>query len=142
MTMRSERRRSRRYPVSFYIRLAIEDQIHRCYLTELSSTGLYAQRPIQPLRRNSRLAQAEIRLPGTDESIWAGAELIYDRFDSLFHGSAYKFTTMARQHREMLQQWLDENQPGDRRRQQSAYPTGAFGQVLVLRPERCLRRVA
>ncbi len=141
--MRTERRRSKRYPVSFYIRLAIEDQIHRCYLTELSSTGLFALRPIQPLRRNSRQAQAEIRLPGSrHETIWAGAELIYDRFDSRFHGSAYRFTAMARAHRAMLQQWLDENQQGYRSREQTVFPAGSFGRVVVLRPPRSLPRAA
>lgn len=138
--MITERRRSRRYPVSFYIRLAIDDQIHRCCLTELSSVGLYAQRPIQPLRRNSRLAQAEIRLPGSNESIWAGAELVYDRFDSRFHGSAYSFTAMASSHQGLLQQWLTDNQHSCRAADRTALRP--FGQVIVLRPERCLQRAA
>ena len=142
MTTVTERRRSKRYPVSLYIRLAIEDQIHRCHLTELSATGLFVQRPIQPLRRNSRLAQAEIRLPGASESIWAGAELIYDRFDSLFHGSAYRFTTMARGHRAKLQQWLVDNQHGDHFSEQIAIASDSFGRVVVLRPGRYLPRAA
>jgi hypothetical protein len=140
MTMITERRRSQRYPVSFYIRLAIDDQIHRCCLTDLSCVGLYAQRPIQPLKRNSRQAQAEIRLPGTEESIWAGAELVYDRFDSRFHSSAYSFTALASGHRDLLRQWLADNRRRDRSATGSKFPP--FGQVIVLRPERSFQRAA
>ena len=138
--MIAERRRSQRYPVSLYIRLAIDDQIHRCCLTDLSCVGLYARRPIRSLRRNSRLAQAEIRLPGTRESIWAGAVLVYDRFDSRFHGSAYSFTALARGHRDLLRQWLVQNHHADRASARAGFP--AFGQVIVLRPERGLKRAA
>jgi hypothetical protein len=138
--MITERRRSQRYPVSLYIRLATDDQIHRCCLTDLSCAGLYAERPIQPLQRNSRQAQAEIRLPGTGESIWAGAELVYDRFDSLFHGSAYSFTAMARGHRELLRQWLVDNHGDGRSPAGSAFRP--FGQVIVLRPERAQQKAA
>jgi hypothetical protein len=138
--MITERRRSQRYPVRFYMRLAIDDQIHRCCLTDLSSVGLYAQRPIQPLRRNSRLAQAEIRLPGTGEPMWVGAELVYDRFDSLFHGSAYSFSAVARADQDRLQQWLADNHRNDRAADRAEFRP--FGQVIVLRPGRGLQKAA
>ena len=139
--MITERRQSRRYPANFFIHLAIDDQLHTCRLTDLSRVGLYARRPIQPLRRNSRRVQAELPLPGTSDSLWAEAELVYDRFDALFHGSAFRFTAMAQNHQDILRQWLRANQNGDladRRTQQHACP----GEVIVLRPGSERRKAA
>jgi hypothetical protein len=66
------------------------------------------ERLAEPLERSSSLVQLEILLPATNDSIWAKAEVIYDRFDSLFHGTAVRFTGMARTHQRWLREWLRE----------------------------------
>ena len=113
--MTSNRRRSARIPVGFYVDQIVREDPHRCFTTDLSSIGLYMERLAAPLERSSSVVQLEIPLPSTSDSIWAKGEVIYDRFDTLFHGTAVRFTGMARQHQRLLREWLRETAWEDRR---------------------------
>lgn len=104
--MTDNRRCSERIPVGFYVDQIISDDPHRCFTTDLSPVGLYMERLAEPLRRSSNVVQLEIPLPHTGDTLWAKAEVIYDRFDALFHGTAVRFTGMARPHRRLLRDWL------------------------------------
>ena len=54
------------------------------------------ERPIDSFVRHSAEVQLEIPLPdGQREPIWASAEVVYDCFDSLFHGTAVRFTALG-----------------------------------------------
>jgi hypothetical protein len=104
--MTQNRRRSERLPVGFYVDQIVGEDPHRCFTTDLSAIGLYMERLAEPLQRNSSVVQLEIPLPQTGDSIWAKGEVIYDRFDALFHGTAVRFTGMARSHQRLLREWL------------------------------------
>jgi len=106
--MSNNRRRSERLPVGFYVDQYVNDDPHRCFTTDLSSLGLYVERLVEPLSRQSTTVQLEISLPDTSDSIWAKGEVVYDRFDSLFHGMAIHFTGMARTHQRLIREWLRE----------------------------------
>jgi hypothetical protein len=110
--MSQNRRRSERVPVGFYVEQIINDDPHRCFTTDLSAIGLYMERLAEPLDRSSGVVQLEIPLPNTGDAIWAKGEVIYDRFDSLFHGTAVRFTGMARSHQRLLREWLRESARG------------------------------
>jgi len=125
--MSRNRRRSERIPVRFYVNQIISDDPHRCFTTDLSSIGLYMERLAEPLERGSSLVQLEILLPATNDAIWAEAEVIYDRFDSLFHGTAVRFTGMARTHQRMLRE------SSRRARLHAAHPFRPQ-EIRVLRP--------
>jgi hypothetical protein len=77
------------------------------------------------------VVQLEIPLPHTSDSIWAKGEVIYDRVDALFHGTAVRFTGMARCHQRLLREWLRET--GKEGRFLSSHPFRS--RVLVHRPE-------
>ena len=106
--MTQNRRRSERLPVGFYVDQIVGEDPHRCFTTDLSAIGLYMERLVEPLQRSSSLVQLEIPLPQTGDAIWAKGEVIYDRFDALFHGTAVRFTGMARFHQRLLRDWLRE----------------------------------
>lgn len=126
--MQRNRRRSERHSVGFYVDQFVNDEPHRCFTTDLSAIGLYMERPVQAINRSSRLVQLEIKLPRSSDSIWALGEVIYDRLDSVFHGTAVCFTAMARSHRRYLCEWLQESRRVDRFLQTS--------QVRISRPIR------
>jgi hypothetical protein len=107
--MNSDRRRSQRFPVGFQIQQIVDDEPRDCFLTDLSSIGLYAERMVEPFERNSNIVQVELPLPDTGDSLWAKGEIVYDCIDPLFHGSAIRFTAMARKHQRMLREWLRES---------------------------------
>ncbi len=132
----SNRRHAQRLPVGFYVDQIIEDEPHRSFLSDLSASGLYMERPFELLSRRSSVVQVELPLPG-DETLWAKCEVVYDRFDSLFHGTAVRFTAMARKHQRLLREWLRETSA--EQRVLSARPTvraDRAPEVKVVRPSR------
>ena len=112
--MHQNRRRSQRTPVGFYVDQIIDDAPYRCFMTDMSAIGIYVERLAEPLQRSSNLVQLEIGLPDGSDSIWASGEVVYDRFDALFHGTAIEFRGMARKHQRMIREWLRESQRQDR----------------------------
>ena len=108
------RRRSHRHPVGFYVEQLVDDAPHRCFTSDISPIGLYMERLAGPLQRRSAVVQIEIPLPNTSDALWAKAEVVYDRFDALFHGTAVRFTGMARVHERLLREWLRDSEHGFR----------------------------
>jgi hypothetical protein len=108
--MSRNRRRCERHAVGFYVDQFVNEEAFRCFTTDLSSIGLYMSRPVQPINRSSKFVQLEIKLPRSSDSIWALGEVIYDRLDSLFHGTAVCFTAMAQKQRRLLCDWLHESE--------------------------------
>lgn len=114
MSYMSNRRRSERLPVGFYVDQIVGNDLHRCFTTDLSALGIFVERVAEPMRRSSAIVQLEIPLPEAGETLWAKGEVVYDRFDSLFHGTAIRFAGMARAHQRMLREWLWETRTTDR----------------------------
>jgi hypothetical protein len=112
--MSSNRRSSQRHRVGFYVEQIVDDAPHRCFTSDLSPIGLYMERLAEPLQRRTAVVQVEIPLPHTSDALWAKAEVIYDRFDALFHGTAVRFTGMARAHERLLREWLHDSEQGFR----------------------------
>jgi len=136
--MPSNRRTAIRTPVGFYIEQFVENEPHRSFLSDLSAAGLYMERPIELLSRRSDVVQVELPLPG-EETLWAKCEVVYDRFDSLFHGTAVRFTGMARKHQRLLREWLRETSSEQRvlePRPRSIAAKPSSPEVKILRPSR------
>jgi len=114
-----ERRGAHRVPVSIYVSQVVGDELHRCFSTSLSMSGLYMERMTGAFGRRSRIVQVEIPLPGENDSLWAKGVVVYDCIDPLFHGTAVRFAAMADGHRRLLLDWLGEQKRslalGDRR---------------------------
>jgi len=110
----SNRRRSERLSVGFYVDQIVGPDMHRCFTTDLSALGIFVERVAEPLRRSSSIVQLEIPLPEAGETLWAKGEVVYDRFDTLFHGTAIRFAGRARAHQRMLRDWLVETRYGER----------------------------
>ena len=101
-----ERRSNPRIPVSVTLSQHIEGETHRCVVTDLSTGGLYMERPMGSFLRRSAQVQLEIPLPDAGDAIWASAEIVYDCFDSLNHGTAVRFTAMTERDRARLSRVL------------------------------------
>ena len=104
--MTENRRLAERVPVGFYVQQVVDDRSQRCFTADVSALGVYLERPIEAMGRRSNVVQLEIPLPNRDETIWAKGEIVYDSFDPLFHGTAIRFTGMARVHQRLLREWL------------------------------------
>ncbi len=110
MSISSERRRAPRVPVSVSLAQRVEGQTHRCVAINLSNTGLYMERPIESFVRHSADVQLEIPIPdGHGEPVLANAEIIYDCFDALSHGTAVRFKSLSARDQARLANWLETN---------------------------------
>ncbi len=105
--MNDERRKSRRIELDSPIEQIVDEAEHRCRATNVSRTGLYMERPVSALARRSNVVQLAFTLPGSAETLWAKAEVVYDSFDARLHGTAVRFTEMAARDRRALDLWLD-----------------------------------
>lgn len=130
--MKRDRRQSERYRVGFHFNQVIDNDTYHCFTTDLSSIGLYSEQPVDLFARNSNIVQVELPLPNAEDSIWARAEVVYDRFDSYFHGSGLRFSAMARKHHRILQEWLRDGPRYSAEREGSGIP----GSVVIVRPEK------
>lgn len=139
--MKSERRRSQRFPVGFYMTQIINNYPHRCFTTDLSAIGLYVERLVEPFERNTNIVQLELPLPSTGEAIWAKGEVIYDSINSVFHGSAIRFLAMARKHQRLIREWLREVQRNQNRVYQHLNERKTE-KVIIVRPNKCYPRAA
>jgi hypothetical protein len=112
--MAAERRREDRIPVGFYVRQMVDGEPHRCFTTNLSTRGIFIERVLSPMDRCSDVVQVEVPLPGEGDTLWTRGEVVYDRFERLFHGTAIRFTGMAKKHRRLLRSWLRETSHAQR----------------------------
>jgi hypothetical protein len=108
----NDRRTAPRIPVAVYLSQHVEGDTHRCFVTDISSGGLYMERPIGSFVRRSARVQLEIPLPDQPEPIWAAGEIVYDCFDALFHGTAVRFTNMSAQDQARLGAFLAGSRRG------------------------------
>jgi len=93
--------------VSLYLDEFVDEQSHRCFSTSLSLSGLYMERPMQAFVRRTNQVRLEIPAPNGDSPLRADAEVVYDCFDGLFHGTAVRFTSMSDHDRHRLDRWVN-----------------------------------
>jgi hypothetical protein len=103
-----ERRQGYRIPLQMFLNEYVADRPHRCLTVNISETGLYVHKLLQPLRRNGSVVGLEIELPDVNETIWARGEVCYDTFDDYFHGSGIRITGIPRLHQRLLRDYITE----------------------------------
>ena len=103
-----DRRLGYRLPLEMFLNEYVQDRAHRALSVNISETGLYVNKVIQPLSRQTRVIGLEFQLPGTSEVIWARGEIAYDSIDEYFHGQGIRFTAMPRVHARLLRDYCIE----------------------------------
>lgn len=108
-----ERRDVDRIPFEMFLNQYVDERLHRGVTSNLSPTGLYVNRVAQGvLARSRRLVQLEFALPGTREVIWALGEVRRDELDlaqGLIHGTAIRLVELARAHRRLLRDFVEDH---------------------------------
>lgn len=103
-----ERRVANRLPVGIYLTQYIADRGFRCFTTNLSESGVFVNRLVEPIERRTRIVQVEIPIAEASESLWIKGEVAYDTLDPLFHGTGVRFVAMASKHQRLLREYLEE----------------------------------
>ncbi len=105
--MGTERRTAMRVPAQIYLTQYVDDEPHRCFTVNMSASGVYLNKLIEPISRRSSIVQVELPIPGGD-TIWAKGDVMYDTFDPYFHSMGVRLTSMARGHKRMLFEYVHE----------------------------------
>lgn len=72
------------------------------------------ERPIESFVRHSADVQLQIPIPdGVDEPVVANAEVVYDCFNALFHGTAVRFKSLSARDEKRLSRWLEQSVSSD-----------------------------
>lgn len=110
----TERRNETRVAVDMFLNQYIRDEPHRSHAVNVSETGLYVQRLVEPVSHHSRVVALEFELPGTGEVIWAKAESRFEAIDEDFHRTGIHFLSMARKHERLLRDFVYDRDNRDR----------------------------
>ena len=110
-----ERRRDPRVRLEMFLTQYVQDHPMRSLAVNVSDTGLFVQKLIEPTVRQPTIVGLEFELPGTGEVIWASAESRFDSFGDYFQVSGLRFVGMARKHERLLRDFVSEKRLRDLR---------------------------
>jgi len=101
---------NKRSDYRIYLQMFMDEHVgnksHRCMAVNLSPGGLYLNRLISPMLRQSPVVGLEFELPQTSEVVWARGEICYDSMDRYFHGTGVRFTGMAHKHQRLVRDYV------------------------------------
>lgn len=103
-----ERRVANRLPIGIYLTQYVDDRGYRCFTSNLSESGAFVNRLVEPLERRTRVIQVELPIAEAGETLWIKGEIAYDTLDPLFHGTGVRFVAMAGKHARLLREYLEE----------------------------------
>ena len=106
------RRRERRAEVKVEVLQHINDQSWPGLGLNVSSSGLYFEKQVQPLLKPGDSIVLEFTLPGDQEPIWAYCEVMHTCLE-WHHGTGVRFDVMPPRHRRRLAEFVggDEADP-------------------------------
>lgn len=106
-----DRRLGFRVPLEIFLNEYIKDQPFRVLTSNVSDTGLYVHRVVNPVGPDldAQVVGLEFELPGTGEVIWARGEICHGRKDRMVRGTGVRFTGMARAHARLLRDYCIES---------------------------------
>ena len=104
--MKSDHRRSRRARLDVYLNKVVDEELFMCRASDISTDGIYLSSLIEPRLDGERVG-LEFTLPGHDEVIWAGGEIVRDGIRGLADGSGIRFTALPDRYRQLIADYVD-----------------------------------
>ncbi|MEM6274642.1 MAG: PilZ domain-containing protein [Myxococcota bacterium] len=104
-------RRHRRAKLDLYVNKIVGDEPHMARVKDISSSGLYLYKLIEPENLPSRVA-LELQLPETEDEdvIWAVGEVVREECDTAGDGVGIRFLSIAESDRERIVRFVEEAQ--------------------------------
>ncbi|MEL6338704.1 MAG: PilZ domain-containing protein [Myxococcota bacterium] len=104
-------RRHRRAKLDLYVNKIVGDEPHMARVKDISSSGLYLYKLIEPENLPSRVA-LELQLPETEDEdvIWAVGEVVREECDNTGDGVGIRFLSIAESDRERIVRFVEEAQ--------------------------------
>lgn len=106
----SDRRVDTRIPIEMFMNEYVREEPCRALAVNLSESGLYLQKLVEPVTRHARIVALEFELPGTGETIWARGETRSTTIDEDFQMTGVRFLAMARKHERLVRDYVFDKQ--------------------------------
>jgi hypothetical protein len=104
-----------RFPVQAALNEYIRDRPTPAVALDVSVAGLSIRKPIAPRVHHAGVIGVEVELPGTGEVIWASAAPRFHAVGPEYQLSGLLFLDMARKHRSLLHDYVNERRERWRR---------------------------
>ena len=99
-------RRQPRADLDVYVNKIIGDEPHLARVRDISASGVYLYKLLEPNLRDGQHVGLEIKLPTSDEVIWAVARVVREEQDALVDGVALTFTRISESDRELIRDYI------------------------------------
>ena len=109
------KRLSPRFPVQASLNEYIRDRPSPAVAFDVSVSGVAIRKPTAPRIHHAGVIGLELELPGTGEAIWASATPRFHAVGREFQLSGLLFLDMARKHRRLLHDYVNERRERWRR---------------------------
>jgi hypothetical protein len=99
-------RQHRRAELDIYVNKIIGDEPHMVRVRDISEGGLYLYKLLEPSLEAEGQVGLELKLPHTDEIIWAVGEVVREDADRLTDGVAIRFVRIAESDRQLISEYV------------------------------------
>lgn len=100
-------RRMPRAGLDVYVNKIIGDEPHLARVRDISTGGVYLYKLLEPDMQDGQHVGLEIKLPTSDEVIWAVARVVREEQAPLADGVALAFTRISEADRELIREYID-----------------------------------
>ena len=113
-------RQSARADLDLYVNKIIGDEPHLARVRDISPTGVFLYRLLEPQARQAPQIGLEIQLPTTNEVIWALGEVVREEGSDRGEGVAVRFVRIAEHDRQLIREYVANTRPRKSPRRQAA----------------------
>lgn len=99
-------RQHRRVDLDVYVNKIVGDEPHMVRVRDISESGLYLYKLLEPALDNEGHVGLELKLPHTDEIIWAVGEVVREDDNRLIDGVAIRFVRIAESDRQLISEYV------------------------------------
>jgi hypothetical protein len=108
-------RQHERADLDLYINKIIGDEPHLTRVRDISVSGVYLYKLLEPDYPDGTRVGLEIKLPGSHEVIWAVGEVVREEDATVTEGVAIKFTRLADHDRQLIADFVDSRLHAEQR---------------------------
>jgi c-di-GMP-binding flagellar brake protein YcgR len=102
----SNNRKHERAALDLYINKIVGDEPHLVRVRDISSTGVFLYKLLEPEISAGREVGLEIMLPESDEIIWAVGEVVRQEQALAADGMGLRFTRIAETDRQRIERYI------------------------------------
>ena len=105
-------RSSERAHLDLYVNKIIGDEPHLARVRDISMSGVYLYKLLEPDMDRGQIG-LEIKLPSSDDVIWAVGEVVRNEAGPLADGVAVRFVRIAEHDRELIKSYVESTRHAD-----------------------------